>query len=712
MLQTPHPSPDRLLYRVTKGHAVLKTDSVKDLDDKTVFRILYSSFEMQSRILKLIQSNGSTIYLVRPLSSYSGNSEPRLDGIHVLPSSPSAFGELQRKVYDDTSEREKLIHSTSSQVTELLTSLARVHRERRHYVVKEKALFHCLNMMKIDKGASFATAVAWIPSRFVPKVRAVVEAQHLCGLGKETLDVTEADVPPTYFETNDFTGTFQGIIDSYGVPRYREINPVAFTIVTFPWLFGLMYGDVGHGLMIVLGSVVMIYNQQTMKSMNLNEIVDMIFGARWLLLLMGLFATYIGLLYNDTFAMMFEYSESRFLFPDGWTEAGAGKDTCFYQGGSSTGLLPLLCAPCSINELVMVTMGDGSQRCTCPFAYVLPSALMASEYSCPNFVNGTGPLASTNFMAPSNGPTPFGMDAAWHEADNKLTFMNSFKMKNAVIVGVLQMSLGLFLSLGNHLHFGDWKRIYFGFIPECMFLFCTFGYMCVMLIAKWLTPWPNTSIAPNVLESMTNFFLSPGHYNLYSDEKCAAGDCSGYVYLYSAQMEVQVVLIIIAFAAVPLMLIPIPVLKGRENARIEKRAMMMGEEPVGLVDMQEVWIKQVIHTIEFVLGCVSNTASYLRLWALSLAHAELSEVFWSFAIMKMLDGADDVSGGVIMYLGFGAWLSATIGVLIIMEALSAFLHSLRLHWVEYQTKFYVGDGRKFTPLNFAELVAESDVQTS
>lgn len=119
--------------------------------------------------------------------------------------------------------------------------------------------------------------------------------------------------------------------------------------------------------------------------------------------------------------------------------------------------------------------------------------------------------------------------------------------------------------------------------------------------------------------------------------------------------------------------------------------------------LNELWIHQLIETIEFVLGAVSNTASYLRLWALSLAHSQLALVFLQEILQVPWNNFSQTSipaqtiGSFLIWFPF---MAVSFAVLMMMDVLECFLHTLRLHWVEFQNKFFKGAGYVYQPFSF------------
>jgi V-type H+-transporting ATPase subunit a len=294
------------------------------------------------------------------------------------------------------------------------------------------------------------------------------------------------------------------------------------------------------------------------------------------------------------------------------------------------------------------------------------------------------------------------------------------------------MSVGIFVKAINASYKKDNVELFFEFIPQILLLWVLFGWMDCLIIIKWLTDYKTASVAPAIIPTMINNFLN------LADQKSIG---SIYVFDEGLQKGISQACLVIAFICVPVMLCCKPCLMARNmkhhhreihteknvDQMEEEKLMKTGEDSSVNVEkeiadcldaergedgdhaMSEVWIHQLIETIEFALGTVSNTASYLRLWALSLAHSQLAEVFYKQTYEGAMSGAKDgkwITSMFMFTITFTIFASATIFILMLMDVMECFLHTLRLHWVEFQNKFYKGAGYKFTPYSFQRVLEE------
>lgn len=82
-------------------------------------------------------------------------------------------------------------------------------------------------------------------------------------------DQNEFVEPPTKVTHSRFVKPFEEITKLYGLPKYEEVDPTPLIAITFPILFGLMFGDLGHGLVLLIGGLAvgkLIKGNQSMKN--------------------------------------------------------------------------------------------------------------------------------------------------------------------------------------------------------------------------------------------------------------------------------------------------------------------------------------------------------------------------------------------------------------------------------------------------------------
>ncbi len=64
--------------------------------------------------------------------------------------------------------------------------------------------------------------------------------------------------PPTQFKNSLFSRPFEKVIQLYGLPAYDEIDPTPFVAITFCLMFGIMFGDIGQGLIYLLAGLLIV----------------------------------------------------------------------------------------------------------------------------------------------------------------------------------------------------------------------------------------------------------------------------------------------------------------------------------------------------------------------------------------------------------------------------------------------------------------------
>ncbi|KAB7504051.1 V-type proton ATPase subunit a isoform 1 [Armadillidium nasatum] len=675
---------ERMLWRVCRGNAFLRQQEISTpLKDphtghdinKVVFLVVFQGEHFKIKVKRICEGCRATLY---PCPETSAERKEMIDGVKTR-----------------LEDLNTVLSQTNDHRNRLLTAAAKHLRVWIIKVRKMKGIYFTLNQFNYDVTSNCLIAEVWIPETDIGRIKtALCKAAELSGSTMEPIlnRMETRTKPPTFHRRNRFTNGFQNLIDAYAICTYREINPGLYTTTTFPFLFGVMFGDCGHGIIMALFALYLVIKEKAIIAAKYKaEMFNMIFAGRYIVLLMGCFSIYTGFIYNDIYSKSFNIFGSR-----------------FHVGNvSKTAVL------CDNKTEFMLNPAD------------------PAEYE--------------------GEPYPMGMDPIWQISLNKITFQNSYKMKISVIIGIIHMMFGLVLSLLNYIHFKKTIDILFQFIPQAFTEYdcdCEDPYMypsqynlqlalvviSIVMIPILLLPKPFILKQQNKNKMRMKSLESHAYEQDIGEEsdhetsshgKTKAVDGEGETVLISVQQE-----------------------SDHETSRNGKTKAVEGKGETVLIPVQEeeeggggIRVFRNIHTsnnsyyririrlyfsysiLPTFMGIVSRPRSIVRCFVDDDFKKRFSSVISKYNTLCIKVKTKTIhckkipisllqpymaGGTIFVYIAFAIWSFLTIAILVIMEGLSAFLHTLRLHWVEFCSKFMYGEGYAFEPFSFKHFVEDEE----
>ena len=314
----------KLVFRATRGNALTH---FKDFE-KPVIDYFGNSVMKSVYVIMFPEGEAIREKLTRLCDSFLGEK-------YEIPT-----GNIDDKIVEikgKIAETKQIITVTKEEIRKYLTSINAFEESKvssiqiyKWFIRKEKWLYSTLN--KFKNGNKLLFGLFWLPDskkdELNKKITDIKEDRNISGpqiWKRENHNVP----PPSYFKLNEFTYAFQEITNTYGVPSYKEVNPSVFGIVTFPFLFGVMFGDIGHGFLLFLFGVFICLTAEKLRDGALDALVQ----ARYLVLLMGFFATFNGICYNDFMSLPIEGGTCYDIITKGKKEEAVLSQDCVYGIG-------------------------------------------------------------------------------------------------------------------------------------------------------------------------------------------------------------------------------------------------------------------------------------------------------------------------------------------------------------------------------------------